>query len=232
VTRVLRTFRRLRDEDAGLSLTELLVSSIMTLLILAMVGTMFIQIAKITTQSTQTTKSNNATADIANEITAVLRVATTNPRSGATLPDPAIVEGSRESLTVYSLSNTSADSPAPVQVKFSIVDKPGAPRQLLEERCTGVASGGFWNFSTCASTSQRYIGDAILPLTGTSDQLFTYYTANHTEIIIGAGTLSLAQRQTVASIRVYVSVKAAGSTNKQTVISNLVVLSNLGLETE
>ena len=56
VTRLRLALRRLRQEESGLSLVELLVSGLLTVAIMAMVGTMFIQTAKITMASTQTTR--------------------------------------------------------------------------------------------------------------------------------------------------------------------------------
>jgi Tfp pilus assembly protein PilW len=230
-----RTLRGMRDDDSGLSLVELLVSGLLTIAIMAMIGTMFIQTAKITANSTQTSKSNNVASNIANELTSAIRVATTLAKSGQILPDPAVVSGTRESLQIYSLSNTDPGAPAPVRITFAIVA--GNPplielRSVTEERCTATPSGGFWTFSTCATTTTRNLGGQVSAVTGTTDQFFTYYTdtAGTQPILIGTGSLSAAQRATVASIRVYVSVKATGSQTKQTVISNLVVLGNLGLE--
>jgi Tfp pilus assembly protein PilV len=221
-----RVLRRIRSDESGLSLTELLVSSMLTLGILAMVGNMFIQTAAITSQSTQTNNSNNIAANIANEVAATVRVATNLSKSGQALPDPAIVSGSRESLTLYSLSNTDPDNPAPVRVKYTI----NSDREVIEERCTGTASGGFWTFGSCASLTTRNLGGAVTALTGVDDQFFTYYTAANQPIVIAAGNLTATQRATVASIRIYVSVKADGSETKQAVISNTVFMGNLGLD--
>jgi Tfp pilus assembly protein PilW len=221
-----RVSSRLRAEESGLSLVELLVSGILTVLMLIMASTMFIQTAKITADSTQTSNSKNDASNIANEVTSVLRVATTLAKTGQAIPDPAIVSGSRESLTIYSLSNTSASNPSPVRITFTI----NADRTVTESRCTSSASGGFWVYPGCTATT-RNLGGNLQALTGVSDQLFTYYTANGSPILIGAGTLSAAQRATVTAIRVYVSVKADGANTKQVVISNKVVLGNIGLDT-
>jgi hypothetical protein len=153
-------------------------------------------------------------------------VATTLAKSGQAIPDPAIVSGTRESLTLYSLSNTSATDPSPVRVTFTI----GSDRKITETRCTSTASSGFWTFGGCTPTTRNLGGNVVL-LTGATDQLFTYYTATGAPIAIGAGSLTAAQRATVASIRIYVSVRAAGSNTKQVVISNTVVLGNVGLDT-
>jgi Tfp pilus assembly protein PilV len=221
-----RAPNRLRDDQSGLSLVELLVSGLLTVIILVMISSMFIQTAKITANSTQTSNSNNVASNIANEVTSVVRVATTLAKSGQAVPDPAIAAGTRESLTVYSLSNTNANNPSPVRITYTI----GTDRTVTEERCLAAASGGFWTFGGCTPTT-RNLGGAVTPVTGTVDQFFTYYTANGSPILIAAGSLTATQRATVASIRVYVSVLATGSKTKRVVISNTVVLGNIGLDT-
>lgn len=221
-----RALRRLRSDESGLSITELLVSSMLTLGILVMIGNMFIQTAAITSQSTQTNNSNNIASNIANEVAATVRVATNLSKSGQAVPDPAIVSGSREALTIYALSNTDPANPAPVRVKYTI----NSDREVIEERCTGTASGGFWTFGSCASLTTRNLGGAVTTLTGVDDQFFTYYTAANQPIVIAAGNLTATQRATVASIRIYVSVRADGSETKQAVISNTVFMGNLGLD--
>jgi Tfp pilus assembly protein PilW len=225
-----RGLRRLRSDESGLSLAELLVSASISLLILAMVGSFFISTAKLTANSTQTTNSTNDAANIANEITSVVRVATTVAKSGQALPDPAIVSGTRDKLVIYSLSNTNPSTLAPVKVTYEIVDPKGdGSRTLKETRCTATLSSGFWTFGSC-TPSVRYLGNNIMPITGTTDQLFTYLTATGTPIVIGTGSLTAAQRATVASIVVLVSVRSTGSKTQQVVISNKVVLGNLGLD--
>jgi Tfp pilus assembly protein PilW len=227
-----RISRRLRSEDAGLSLAELLVSALMSLLILAMIGTFFIQTAKLTANSTQTTNSSNDAANIANEITSVIRVATTIPKSGAPTPDAAIVTGKKDSLVIYSLSNTDPATLAPVKVTFEIADPKGdGSRTLKETRCVATSSAGFWNFGGC-TPKVRYLGNNLMPITGASDQLFTYLNATGGVIPFDAATGKIADANLskVASIVVLVSVRSNGSRTQQVVISNKVVLGNLGLE--
>lgn len=226
-----RIARRLRSDDSGLSLAELLVSALLSLLILAMIGTFFIQTAKLTANSTQTTNSSNDAANIANEITSVVRVATTIPKSGQPAPDAAIVTGKKDSLVIYSLSNTDAATLAPVKVTFEIADPKGdGSRTLKETRCIASLSAGFWNFGGCTPTV-RYLGNNLMPITGASDQLFTYLNATGGVIPFdGTGKIASTDLAKVASIVVLVSVRSYGSRTQQVVISNKVVLGNLGLE--
>lgn len=231
--------RRLKSDESGLSFVELLVASILSLLVLAMVGNMFISVAKITSNSTQVNRSNTVASNMANSITSVLRVATTIPKSGSITPMPAIVKGSgTENLTIYSLSNvTDPTNPVPVRVTYTIetkTDSAGQPiRHLLEERCVATLSGGFYAWpATCAAANytKRYLGEGLQSQSGTLPYLFTYYQG--TTPITLTSTTSDTDLAKISSIRVYVSIKANGSaaTLKPAVISNTVVMGNLGLD--
>lgn len=216
--------RRLREEQAGLSMTELLVAAMLTAIMLVMVGTMFVQTTKLVAAASQTRNSNGVASSISNGITSVLRTATTLAKSGSEIPDPAIVAGTRNSLTVYAFSDTNAANPAPVKVTYSIADG-----KLSETRCSGTISGGFWAFGGCSTTSTRVLGEGLLNTAG--DTLFTYRSGGGNPIVIGNNPLTDAQRATVGSITVTVKVKAPGSTNDAVVIISTAVLRNLGLDT-
>jgi Tfp pilus assembly protein PilW len=208
-------------------MAEILVAMMLTTLILVMVTSMFISTSKLTMAASQTRNSNGVAANISNSITSVLRVATTLAKSTSAIPDPAIVSGTRSSLTLYSYSNTNAANPAPVKVTFAL-DGSG---NLTETRCTGVASGGFWTFGSCSATSTRTVGTGLLAPTSTADQLFTYRDAGGTPFVIGTGSLSATQRAAVGSIIVTVRAQATGSQTDPVIISSTVVLRNLGLDT-
>lgn len=225
--RIARRFTRLRDDQSGLSMTELLVAAMLTTVMLALVGTMFVQITRLTTVANQTRTSNGVAANMSNSITSVLRVATTRAITGSVIPEAAIVAGTRSSLTVYSYSNTSAANPAPVKMSYAL----DASGKLTETRCVGTSSGGFWYFAPCATTSSRVLGTGLLAPTGVSNQLFTYRDANGTPFVIGTGSLSDTQRASVGSITVTVRVRAEGTTTDPVFISSTVVLRNLGLDT-
>jgi Tfp pilus assembly protein PilW len=227
MSRLLRTLRRVREDERGLSLTELLITSLLTMVVMALIGSFFIETARLTTVAAQSRETTGVAANIANSLTSVVRMATTLAKSSSEIPDPAIVAGTRSSLTIYSYTNTSATDPAPVRVTFTL----DATGKLTETRCTGTSSSGFWSFSSCASTSTRTLGQGVLAPTGTSDQLFTYRDGSGTPMLIGTGSLSAAQRADVSSILIQVRVKAPGSNVDPVVVTNTVVLRNLGLET-
>ncbi len=226
--RLQRALRRIRDDQAGLSLTEILVSAMLSLLIMVMVGTMFVQTTKITSAANQTSNSNGVASNTAIQLSSTIRVATEIAVKNAP-PLSAVKAGDRSSLTIYTLSNTSATDPAPSQVTYTI-----DAQRLKEVRCSGVAVDGFWTFP-CAGAATRYFGTGLLLPTGTASeqlarQLFTYYDANGAPIAIGAAALTTTQLPLVSSIKITVRAQATGAKTAPVTISNTVVLSNLGLE--
>lgn len=220
---------RLVKDDAGLSMSELLVAAILTSLLLIMVGTMFIQTTKLVSAAGQTRTSNGTASTMSNGITSVLRTATTIPKSGSEIPTPAIVSGTRNSLSILAYSETDPSNPTPTKVTFSIVTLPSGLLELQKSVCTGVLSGGFWTFTGCTSTVVQKLGVGIL--NGTGDTLFAYRTGSGDPIVIGNTPLTAAQRESVGSIVVTVKVRAPDSTNDPVVITSTVVLRNLGLDT-
>jgi Tfp pilus assembly protein PilW len=229
--------KRLREDQSGLSFAEILVAVMLSMLILVMVTSFFIQVGKITTNSGQQRDANRNAANISNELTSVLRVASTLPKLNTATADPAIVDGTRSSLTVYALSNTVATKPAPVKITFTL----DATGKVTETRCTGTASGNYYTFASCVTSTTRTLGTNVLaPATPTgttvqnlvdSGQLFTYLDVNGNPFTIGTGSLSATQRATVAKIIVTVRTQATGSTAKPVVVSSVIVLRNIGLDT-
>lgn len=221
----------LRRDDSGLSMTEVLVSMLLTSILLAAAGGMLVQVSKITTSSNQTQNSTKTAANIANGVTSVLRVSTKIAKAGDVMA-PAIVAGTRSSISVYANSNTDPANVGPTRVAFTL----DAAGNVVEDRCVAKPSGTYWTFTSCASTSTRTIGQGVIApgvvVKGkTAGQLFTYLDGNGNPIVLSSPTAGLTddQRKSVASIVVEVWVQAPGSKTAASVIKNTVVLRNLGL---
>jgi Tfp pilus assembly protein PilW len=231
--------RRVRRDESGLSMTELLVGMVLSTVILILVTSLFVNVTKMTTVANQNRLTTGSAANTAKAITSVIGVATTKAIANQYTPDPAVVAGSRDMLQIYSLANTDPKTPAPSMYTFAIestspVTNP-VTYQVRETKCTGTASGGYWSFSPCATTTTRIIGSDILLPTSTANQLFTYKDQSGNDITLAAATTQLtpAQRATVGSIVVTVRTQLR-TTNAPApvVVSNTVVLRNLGLETD
>ena len=215
----MNTLKRRLDpkSDAGLSLVELLVAMLITSIVMVMVSAMFINVARITSTSNATTQRSSIGANVMDQVSKVIRTATNNAVATSIEPEPAIVAGTATTLTLYTFVDAAPALPAPTKVGYRFENG-----YLVEDRWTASDSNGYWVFSGTASS--RTIGG---PLDTANGALFTYLDSTGTVITPGGTGLSLAQRQSVASIRVTVRIINPTVTNDPIVIINTVGMPNL-----
>jgi len=191
--------------EAGVSLVELIVVMFITSIVLAIVGSMFINVANVTSNANGTNTRNAVAANVMNAMTKVISTASNNAVSGQDDPDPAIVSGTASALTIISYVDTSPTNPMPTRVTYR-VDSAG---QVFEDRVAGVVSGSFFVFT--GATTSRPLGGPIV-----SSGLFTYLNKVGDVVTPGATGLSYAQRNTVASIRLNVVIANTTTTGTAT----------------
>ena len=184
-----------------MSLSELIVVMMVTGIVLAAVGTFFVNIAIVTTNANAATSRTNVAANVMNEMSKVIRTSSNNAVAASDDPDPAIVSATPSALTVYSYVDTSPTAPAPSKVTFR-VDSNGI---VFEDRVKGTLSGSYYVFT--GATTTRNLGGPILPAS-----LFTYLDTANAVITPGAAGLTLDQRNTVASIKVVITIANTSTT--------------------
>ena len=212
-----------RSSDAGLSLVEMLVAMMLSGIVLAMVGTLFVSVAKGTTDSNHTRDAATVAGNIANEVSKTIRFAVQNRVEGQTALDPAIVEGSATTLTLLSLADTDASAPAPARVRFSLQGQ-----QLVQERWNAAASGDFWVFNPAVVVPERDLGGSLVAADGGDPALFSYFDANGLELLPGSTGLTSDQRRQVASVGFSISVRSPSSPDAPVaVVENVVGMPNL-----
>ncbi|MET4158733.1 prepilin-type N-terminal cleavage/methylation domain-containing protein [Agromyces sp. PvR057] len=230
--------RRLRrvdgqSDDAGLSLVELLVAVMLMGIVLTMVASLFISTTKSTAQSGEVHESTGNASNMANALGGVIRFATTNPKTGSTVPDPALVVARADRLALIAAVGVSATAepsgrpPKPTLVEFS-----SASNRLTERRWTPTSSGATWVFAggsdptTAVPAMTRGLGGRL-----TNAAVFTYFDATGAPLDPGTGALTAAQRANVAEIGIrLVVVPPSNPTGAQSVvIERRIPLANLGL---
>jgi Tfp pilus assembly protein PilW len=199
------------DREDGMSLMELIVGMMVSVVLLAIVGAMFFNVVKVTSNANATTTRSSTAANIINEIGTVLRPAVTHPIASSSDDDPAIVSGTPLALTLYSLVDANALTPAPTKVTFTI-DSTGT---VVESRVAATASGNYWVFT--ATPTIRKLGGPVQSLTGTN-ALFVYRDDVGTVITPGGSGLTLTQRASVATIQVTVNIANSPTTGSDPVI--------------
>lgn len=220
--------RRASDErsDAGLSLVELLVASFISMLMLALISTMFIQITRLTGSAQSTKDATGVAWTVTNEISAVVRQGTQVDTS-ATVTEGAVVAGSTSSSLVIDAFVDAAvaggqPTIAPTQVTFRV-----SGGYLTEQRVVGVLTNGYYTF-TGAGTTRTVAGPNLT--TGTAAYPLFVYKAGTTPIVPGATGLSAsdAAQVTAVGINVIVTKSVAGGSDTVRLV-NLITMPNLAI---
>ncbi|MCU1437699.1 MAG: hypothetical protein JWP66_786 [Naasia sp.] len=217
-----RLLRRLRAEDSGISMIELLVSMMLSAVLLTLVGTMFVNVARATTNANTTRQAATVAGTIANDVARSIRFSVQNPVQNQLALDPAVIAATPTSLTLSALVDTSATTPVPTKLRYSIVDG----RLVAERWTTTTTAGGYFLFGTGTPTSSRVLGGTISSPAGSP--LFTYLDGTGATLTPGATGLTAAQRATVAAIRITVQVQAPGGSAAPVMLENTVGMPNLG----
>ncbi|TFC91821.1 MULTISPECIES: type II secretion system protein [Cryobacterium] len=214
-----------------MSLVELLVSMMLLGLVLSMVTGLFISVSKSVSIAQATDERTRTGSNAVNEMSRVIRAATTLKVTGALVAAPAFRFAGREAVVLYSSVDVNAAAdltylpPKPTLVRFEIAS---GNRELVESRWTATAhpSGTSWIFappaspaSPAASTpanSTRILGGPLatmtLPLTPTDPPLFSYYDALGVEIPLPAtGGLSASDLDLIKSVQIAVRLPGTAS---------------------
>lgn len=218
MTGIVARLRSRAAEEDGVSLTELIVTMMIMGVVLAIVGSMFVNVAEITANSNATTRKSSVAANIMDAVGEVVRTAANNPIIGSEDADPAIISGTGSALTLYSFVDTSAKSPELSKVGYRV----DASGNLIEDRWKASVSQGFWTFS--GTPTSRTLGGPVSTAVG-STALFVYLDSLGAEIPFAATGLTFEQRKTVASIRVRVTMPNDPTTGSDPIV----VVSTIGM---
>jgi hypothetical protein len=171
------------DSETGITLVELVVASMVTVVLLALMGNLLLVGAKTTTAAHYQNTDTGTASNIMNEISAAVRFGTNIANSTPTAT-PAIVSAGKEWLVLYTFEHANEAAPAPVMVEF-IVDP--ATRNVVEKTWPSTISpDGFFTFPTVtdnvtsapgittAPQSTRVLGGPVSATPAGQDPLFNY----------------------------------------------------------
>lgn len=215
---------RLRDSrsnpEDGFTVIELLVTMVITGIVLAIAGTFFANIARLTSWSGKDREATGQAALALDAIRAIVRVAADNPTSSTTT-DPAVLVAKPTQLQLTAYANTSSTNTAPTRITLTI-DTGG---YLTVRRDPGTQSAdGYWSY-TVSPTTSRITGPFSL---SPSTPFFTYINTGGT-VMSSASGLSLAQRKTITFIRVTTTVDStnAGGSSDPVIVTSSIGMPNL-----
>lgn len=224
--RPLRPAKRMKNDETGIGLVEILVAMLIFGIVLTLVTGMFMSATRVVNTGTSVNTSTKAASLGLNELSRAIRFAASNPVSGQALNDPALVVAKKDLVTVISYLDVDPANPKPVKIAFTI----DSQLRLIEVRYPAYElSKGFWGFKTTAESTKILTGALIAP-TGTEAPLFTYLDANNNPLVVPTSGLTSAQLQLVAAVKVSIKLKSDDATAGNPVqFESVIGIPNLGI---
>jgi Tfp pilus assembly protein PilW len=218
-----------QGSDDGISLIELLVA----MMIVVVLSTIVIGFYTSTVQSLATANTINRNTEQAsngmNETAREIRAATSNPVAGQQLNDPAVVQGTNETLVIYAyvgLQSSSAQLPVMVRLRVD-----ATTRNLMEDVWPATQNAaGYWIFPSIATTptTTRLLAGTVAQQSGSNPYLFTYIAGNAPPLVVPTGGFSLAQRNSITSIKITLTIQnSLTNATRQVTLQNTVGMPNL-----
>jgi Tfp pilus assembly protein PilW len=207
--------RRLRHRDEGITLVELVVSSLLGLIILVTAGALLISSTRASNVQVTSDVNTRGGSTAMNTMSRYLHAATTYPTSGGT--QPAFVTMGATDMTFYAYINLVSTAAQPVKVRY-YVDP--TTKKLIEQLYSSTCSvtTGYCTFSPTAKTIN--LGGPVANPTSDGTLLFVYLNA------AGATTTDAS---TVQSVQINLEYGSATSgTAGDTHLTNTVTLLNVG----
>ena len=222
---------RLRRDESGITLAELMVTIFVLGVLSTVVVTLFVNVSTTFNRDRAATESVGIAAVGMNEVTKVIRAGTEIRVANVTLNDPVFEVAKAEEMTIRAyLSDVSTGELSPVKIELKV---DATSRALTEKRWSSYKQNGFWLFNSAPGATRtiaRSIPAIVPPLASGQKYLFTYYDATNTELIIPAAGLTESQRRAVAAVQVTLTVQVDTTGRaKPVTLQNTVGIPNLGV---
>ncbi len=222
-----RLVLRLHRDQAGVSLSELLVAVSVSMIILVAVGGFFTSTLRAGTTNTASDQ-NARTASIAmNSLTRYVHAASLLPKADGTYA-AAVTQAGPTQVVFYAYINLDGNSTdKPVQVRYSL----NAAKRLVVDQWDGSATNGFYSFPATSQTPARslVIGGPIASPTSDGAPLLTYLGADGKALPTQPdGTLASAQLGNIRAVRVNLELgSATAGASGNTHVQNTLYLFNV-----
>lgn len=212
---IARTARRLRRRDEGLTLVELLISTLLGLVILVVAGALMISATRAANVQAVSDTNTRGGSTAMNSISRYLHAATTYPTSSGT--QPAFANMSSTDVTFYAYVNLVSTAAQPVKVRLYVDSSSKILYEQLYSSTCSVTTG-YCTFSNTATTIN--LGGPVASPTSDGTALFVFLNA------AGAATTVASSVQSVQVNLEYGS-STAGAPG-DTHLTNTIALLNVG----
>lgn len=226
IARAHRLLARLRHDDRGLTLVELLVAMTLSLIVLTVAGS-FLVSSQRASNTASSVSANTRTASAAmNEIGRVLRAATDNPVPTGDDPQPAFQYASATSLRFFAYVNLDSTLSQPVEVQLTLDP---VRKTLTETKWVGTAVSGnsaYFAFplSTSGTLTNTPTSTRVLASSVVSVAPFTFSDAGNTSLALPVTAAALPN---IRSVGVSLTIGTSTSDPNAVTLANTAYLPNI-----
>jgi Tfp pilus assembly protein PilW len=207
--------RRLRrSDDSGLTLVELLVSTMLGMLIMVTAGALMISTSRASGVQASSDLNSRGAATAMNTMSRYLHATTTYPTATGT--QPAFTEMTATAVTFYAYVNLVNTNAQPVKVRYYLDGSKHLIQLLYPSTCSGTPT--YCTFSTTSAKTD--LGGPVASPTSDSTALFAYLSAG------GDPTTDACSVQSVQVNLEYGSATAGAAGNSH--LTNTIALLNVG----
>jgi Tfp pilus assembly protein PilX len=208
--------RRLRraDDDDGITLVELLVSTMLGILIMIVAGALMVSTSRASGVQAASDLNSRSAATAMNTMSRYLHATTTYPTAAGT--QPAFAGMSATDVTFYAYVNLVNTDAKPVKVRYYVDANKHLIQLLYPSTCSGTPS--YCAFS--ATSAKTDLGGPVVSPTSDGTALFAYLTAG------GDPTTDACSVQSVQVNLEYGAATAGAAGNAH--LTNTVALLNVG----
>lgn len=226
------TISRLRREDGGFGLAEFVVAISLFAVLATLIITTFTTFTTTLTEDRAATTNTNIAAVGMDELTRVIRAATTVPVYNAD-DLPAFTYANKEKIILHAYIDTGSGVATPIKVQFEVNP---TSRDLVETRWTATPVVGhptYWTFNSSPS-SVKVIARKIVPPTAGQPSLFNYQEINASlqpvDMTIPVTGITAANLTKIAVVEVTIKVQSDTTGRADPVtMTNQVGIPNLGV---
>ncbi|QNO37768.1 type II secretion system protein [Protaetiibacter sp. SSC-01] len=222
---MIRAYRRLRAEQAGVTLVETLVVMVLSGILMSITAVFFVTVTRQTMQAEDIRRSTADASNIMNVVSTSVRAAVRNAVANSPNPDPAVVAASPTSITIITYTDAGPSFETPLRLRYRV----DADGRMVEDRWNATVVNGYAVFPSMTTNpaSTRVLGNVVVNTT--AEPLFRYYNSGG-GLLGGSGTLTATDRAAVTSVRFNVKVRAEGS-DQIVALDNTIGMPNMDLGT-
>ena len=227
-----RRISLLGKDQTGFGLAEFVVAIGLFSILATLIIITFSNFTRTLNVDRAATTNTNLASVAMDELTRVIRAATSIPVYNTATDLPAFSYAHKEKVILYAFIDTGSGTPKPIKVQFEVV----ASRDLVETRWAAHPVSGhptYWEFDTTAQSTRVIARKIVTPGTG-EDSLFNYQSIGTDllpdDMTIPTGGIAAANLSKIAVVEVTVKVQS-DTTGKAAPVTmtNQVGIPNLGV---